>query len=200
VPEGVHLHQRRHPERVAEVVGIRALGQRRARLRLDRPYDGCHPSRPLLPQERKGEAAEVRAAASAADQDVGGLADHRELDQGFLADDRLVHQHVVEHAAERVMHVRCLHRHLDRFTDRDPERPGGVGILGEDLPSGLGQIRRARVHGRAEDLHHRPPVRLLVVRRPHLPDLALQPVLRARERERRTPLTGPRLGGELPDA
>ena len=200
VAERVHLHQRRHPDRVAEVVRVRALGQRRARGRLDRAHRRRHPAGPLLPQEREHQPAEVRAAAGAPDQQVGGLADLGELQQRLLADDRLVHQHVVEHAAERVVDRRVLRRDLDGLADRDAERPGGVRVLGQDRAPGLGQVRRARVHGAAERLDHHPAVGLLVVRRPHLPHLALEAVLRAGERERGAPLAGAGLGGQLLDA
>ncbi len=73
-------------------------------------------------------------------------------------------------------------------------------MLREDPAAGFGEVRRARVHGPAERLDHDPAVGLLVVRRPHLPDLALQVELRARERQRGPPLPGTRLGGQPPDA
>ena len=200
VPQGVHLHQRRHAEGVAEVVGVGALGEAGARRRLDRAYDGGHPARPLLAQEREGEAAEVGAAAGASDEEVGGLSDHRQLQQRLLPDHGLVQQHVVEHAAEGVVGVGALRGDLDRLADRDPQRAGGVGVLGEDRPAGLGQVARARVHDAAEGLDHDPAVGLLVVRRPHLPDLALEVELRAGERQRRAPLSGSGLRRQLRDA
>src|SRR2546421_45225 len=70
VTEGVHRHQRRHPDGVAEVIGVDALGQRRAGGRLG----GEEARRLALAQvgadERVGEAGEVGAAADAADHDV----------------------------------------------------------------------------------------------------------------------------------
>ena len=80
-----------------------------------------------------------------------------------------------------------------------PSDPVESGSWARIFAAALGQVRRARVDGRAEGLHHHPAVRLLVVRRPHLPDLALQPELRAGERQRGAPLARPGLGGELPD-
>ncbi len=56
------------------------------------------------------------------------------------------------------------------------------------------------MHGRTEGLHHRPPVRLLVVGGAHLPDLALEVELGAGERQRRAPLPGTGLGRQLRDA
>ena len=80
--------------------------------------------------------------------------------------------------------------------DRDPERTGRVLALGA---AGLGDVRWGAVHGRAPGLHHRASIGLLVVARPHHPDLALQAEQPARERERRAPLTGTGLGRELLD-
>ncbi len=56
------------------------------------------------------------------------------------------------------------------------------------------------MHRRAERLHHQPAVRLLVVGRADLPDLALEAEQRAGEGQRRAPLAGAGLGGEPPDA
>ena len=123
-----------------------------------------------------------------------------QLEERLLADHRLVHQHVVEHAAEGVVGRRVLRRHLDRLADRDAEAAGAVRVLGEDRAAGVRQVARARVHGAAEGLDHGAAVGLLVVRRAHLPDLALDVVLRARERQRGAPLARAGLGGELLDA
>ena len=64
---------------------------------------------------------------------------------------------------------------------------------------GLGDVRRRAVHGRAPGLHHRSPVRLLVIARADHPDLAFEPEQPARERERRSPLPGAGLGRQLLD-
>ncbi len=156
--------------------------------------------RELLAQEREGQPTEVRAATGAADDEVGALADLRELEQGLLADDRLVQQHVVEHRAQRVVDGGVLGRHLDGLADGQAQRAGGVGVAGEHRAARLGEVGGARVHGAAEDLHHDLAVRLGVVGRPHLPDLALEVELGAGERQRGAPLPGPGLGRQLPDA
>ena len=77
-----------------------------------------------------------------------------------------------------------------------PSDPGESGVLGEHGQPRLGGPRRRRVHGRAPGLHHRAAVRLLVVGRADHPDLAVDPVLRAGERQRAAPLPRARLGGE----
>src|SRR3954454_11738082 len=64
----------------------------------------------------------------------------------------------------------------------------------------LGAVARRAVHARAPRLHHRAPVRLLVVAGADHEDLALEPEQRAGERERRAPLPRAGLGTELLDA
>ena len=98
--ERVHGQKRRHAGHVAVVVDERALGHRGAGRRLDRD-DLDLRAVDLVVGEREGEAGEVAAAARAADDDVGQLlARLLELLLGLQADDGLVQQHVVEHAAE----------------------------------------------------------------------------------------------------
>ena len=195
--EGVHLHQRRHPCGVAEVVGVDAARERRARRRLDRGDLRVDLARELLPQEGEGQAREVGAAARAADDVCRGVTRHLKLQQCLLADDGLVQEHVVEHRAERVAGV-CVHgSHLDGLGDRDPQRTGPVvGVLGQ-LTADCGHIRRGSVDLRAEGLDHEAAVGLCVVRRPDLPHLALEVVEGAGEGEGGAPLTGAGLGCEL---
>ena len=81
-----------------------------------------------------------------------------------------------------------------------PRLPGLSGCSARMPRPASVRSLRARVQRRAVDLHHGAARRLLVVRRAHLPDLALHAVLRGGERERRAPLAGAGLGGELPDA
>ena len=81
--------------------------------------------------------AEVAAAAGAADDDVGIIVGHLELRERFLADHRLVQQHVVEHAAERIFGVGVLRGDLDRLADRDAEAARRIRMLGEDPPPGI---------------------------------------------------------------
>ena len=106
---------------------------------------------------------------------------------------------MVEHAAERIPHVFGGDRGLDRLGDRQTEAAGRIGVGGERVAAGLGEVRRARVHGGTPDLHHRLEVGLLVVAGPDLPHLALDAVLRSRERQRRAPLARAGLGGDLAD-
>ena len=197
VAERVHRHQRCEPHRVAEVVAIHALGQRRARGGL-----GGDESRRLAvaqvgPDERERDPGEVRAAADAAHDDVGVLAGELELGDRLLADHGLVQADVVEHRAERVVGVLGAGGNLDRLRDRDPE--AARRVLGLRAP-GLGQLRGAAVDRPAPGLDHRAPEGLLVVGDADHEHLALQPEQPAGERQRRAPLPGAGLGRELAQA
>ena len=150
----------------------------------------------LLAQEREGEAGEVGAAAGAADDHVGHLAGHLELQQCLLADHGLVQQDVVEHRPECVAGVLGLGRDLDRLGDRDAERAGVLGVLGEVAAAGLGQVAGGAVHLAAEGPHQHAAVGLLVERRTDLPDLAVEPENAAGKGERGSPLPGAGLGGQ----
>src|SRR5207249_2578511 len=109
--------------------------------RLDRKDAALAAAPQLQAEEGQGKAGEVRPAASAADDDVGIVAGHFELLDRFLPDDGLMQEHVIEHGAERIFNRRVLGRHLDRFRDRDAERAGIVGVLGQDGAAALGLVR-----------------------------------------------------------
>src|SRR5262249_61447682 len=94
--------------------------------------------RQLLAGERERQPGEVGAAAGAADDDVRLVVRLLELLPGLEPDDGLMHEDVVEHAAERVFRVIARRRILDRLADRDAERARRVGILLEDLLARLG--------------------------------------------------------------
>src|SRR6266540_2526166 len=125
VAQRVHREQRGHPGGVAEVVVEGPFGERRARrwLRGDEPHA-------VLGHERQGDAAQVRAAAAAADDHVRAwVAGGGELLLGFEPDDRLVQQHVVEHRAERVVRVVTAGGVAHGVADREAERAGMVGLV-----------------------------------------------------------------------
>ena len=85
---------------------------------------------------------------------------------------------------------------LDRLADRDAQAARRVRVGGEHVRARLGGPGRAGVHGGAPGLHHRAPVRLLVVGGADHPDLAVDAVLGAGEGQRAAPLAGAGLGGE----
>ena len=197
--EGVHLHQRRELRGVAEVVRIPPAGEGGARGRLHRHHPQVAPAAQLLPDERKRDAGEVAAAAGAADDHVGVVVRQLELRQRLAPDHALVHQHVVEHAAERVLRVVAGGRILHRLADGDAEAPGAVRMLGEHRAPGVGVLAGARDAGRAVGLHHRLAVGLLVEAHPHHVHLHLQPEERRRVGQRRAPLPGPGLRRQTRD-
>ena len=110
------------------------------------------------------------------------------LRERLLADHRLVHEHVVEDAAERVRGVLAL-----APRPRPPPRWRCRGCPGESGSSARIARPRVRVLGRARDdarapgLHHRAAVRLLLVRDLDHVDLALEPEELRGERDARCP-------------
>ena len=196
----MHLRQRRHVTGVAEVVGVTAARQAGARGRLHGDDADLSAAAKLRPDEWKRDAREVRAAAGAADDDVGIVIGHVHLRDGFLADDGLVQQHVIEHRTERVIGVVSAAGDLHRLGDRDAEAAVAVGRRREHLTAEVGFHRRARDAACAERLHERATIRFLVVRHPHHEHLDLDAEERAGERERRSPLPRAGLGRDFPDA
>ena len=70
-------------------------------------------------------------------------------------------------------------------------------MLGQDRPTGFGEVGRRRMADAAVGLHLESAVRLGVEGRANLPHLHLETEQRAGERQRRAPLTRTGLGGEL---
>ena len=182
VAERVHRQQRRHAGGVAEVVVEAALGERRARRRLDR-----HEPHVRVLDERQGDAAEVRAAAARRDDDVGArLAGQRQLLLRLQADHRLVQQHVVEHRAERVVGVVAAGGVAHGVGDGDAERAGRASGRRPATARTPRPTSPSSPGGRAS----------VSKRRPHHVDLALEVELGAGERQRGPPLAGAGLGGQ----
>jgi hypothetical protein len=98
--ERVHLHEGRHLSGVAEVVGVLPSRDGGGRLRLHGDDPVVVLATKLLPDEWEDQAREVRAAADAADEDVGLLARHLHLLARLQPDDGLVEEHEIEHRAE----------------------------------------------------------------------------------------------------
>ena len=104
--------QRRHADRIAEVVGIEALRQAGAGHRLDRQDARLQALAQLLADKGESQASEIAAAARTADRYIRMPARALQLHQ--YLDDRLVHQDVIEHAAERILDRAAAHgRHLE---------------------------------------------------------------------------------------
>ena len=144
--EGVHLGERRHVAGVAEVVGIAPPGQARTGRRLDRHDAHRLAAAQLRADERERDAGEVRAAAGAADDDVRIVVGHLELRHRFLADDRLMQQHMIQHRAEGVFGVVVSRGDFDRLGDGDAETAVAVGRGCQHLPAEIGLRSRDSAH------------------------------------------------------
>ena len=192
--ERVHLRERTDAAGVAVVVGILAARKRRAARRLDGDDAVVCLAAQLLAHERRDEAAEVGAAARAADDHVGLYAELSERRARLEADDRLVKEHLVENRAEHIAVARGLYRSLHRLGDRAAKRAGRAGMLGVDEAADLCLHRRRRRDARAVRAHHLAAERLLLVGALHHEDAAVKPEESARHRERRSPLARASLG------
>ena len=102
MPQCVHLHQRRNPNGIAEVISILAARQAWARRRFDGDDTGTLAFLQVLPHEGQRDSAEVAATTRAADHNVRVFPCHLQLLERFLPDHRLMHQHVIQHRAERI--------------------------------------------------------------------------------------------------
>ena len=199
-PERVHLLQRAHPARVAEVVGVLAARERRAACRLDRDEAVVALAAQLLAHERRDDAHQVRAAARAAYYDVGLHAVLAERRLRLEPDDRLVQTDLVQHRAKQIAGVRERERPLDGLGDRAAERAGRPGMLLVYALADLGRHRRRRRDVRAVGAHDVAAERLLLVGALNHVYVALEPEERRAHRERSAPLPGAGLGGDVGEA
>ena len=108
-----------------------------------------------------------------------------------------MHQHVIEHAAQRIFGVGVLSRDFHRLRDRDAEAARRIRMRLEDRLAGVGLVARACDAFRAVGLHQRSPVGLLIVGDPDHVDFDFEAEQRAGEGERRAPLPRAGLGREL---
>src|SRR5439155_15022184 len=138
--------------RVTEVVQVTPLGETRGRHRLDGDDARIRLPRQLVRDEREGEAAEVRAAADASDEDVGAFARELELLLGLETDDGLVHEDMVEHGPERILRVLARRRIFDRLRDREAEAAWQIRVGSEGGAAGIRIRARARYHRGAPGL------------------------------------------------
>ena len=197
VTKRVHLDERRRHGFVTEVVDVPTLGETRCGHRLDRDdAEVVRLAGELVRDEREREAAEIRAAADAAHEDIRVFVGELELLLYLLTDDRLVQQHVVEHRAERIFRVVARGCVLDGFGYREAEAAWALGVLGQRGAAGVRVGAGARDDLGAPRFHEDPPVRLLVVRHADHVDLALEVEHPRGEREGASPLSRASLGGE----
>ena len=193
--DGVHLCQGANLSRVAEIVGIDAAGEARARGWLGSYYLIVGLSSEHFSEEGRGESAQVAASAGASDEDVGLDAILLERSLHFEADDRLMQKHLIQDAAQLVAIAFVGNSHLDCFGDGTAERTRCTRELSQYLAANLG-----RVAGRGNDAgtigaDDFTAERLLLVRALHHEDLEVEAEVLASHAERRAPLACTRLGG-----
>ena len=162
VPQRVHFQQRRGGRRVAEVIQIHAAGQRRACFGLDGD-DANLLALELVRQEGERQPGHVAPPADAPDHHVRILTGQLHLPAGLQADDGLMQEDVIQHAAQRVLRIVVRGGIFHRLADRDAQAPRGVRILGQDRAAGVGPRAGAGNDLGAPGLHHDLAVRLLVM-------------------------------------
>ena len=141
----VHLGKGGDARRIAEVVGVLAAREGGAACGLDGEEVDVVFAFELLPHEGRDEAAQIGAAARAADDEIGLHAVFIERDLALLPDDGLMQQDVVEHGAQDIAAVGRLSRLFDGFGDGAAQRAARAGMFFQDLPA------RRRRHGRRRD-------------------------------------------------
>ena len=188
VPERVHHQERRGLRRIAKIVAQLTLGQRRT----GRGFHGDNsvfiPVLDFSLQKWECQPRKIAATPCAAKDEIGILARHFHLPDGFLADDGLMQANVVEHAAQGILGVRMGHSVLDRFADGDPKASGTMRVFGKQLAAKLRLVAGAGVNRRAPSVHEHPAIRLLLVTDLDHIDIALQPKQLAGQGKGRPPL------------
>ena len=198
--QGVHLDQRRQMAGVAEVVSEAALGEAGAGGGLHGHDARVALALELAAKEGHDKAGKVRSAAGAADDDVGLVAGQRHLLDGFLADDGLVEQHVIQHAAERVLGLGSLAATSTASEMAMPSEPLESGCWARMArPDSVVLLGLASDRG-AEGFNECAAIGLLVVADAHHEDLALEAEEGAGHGQRGTPLAGAGLSGKVRDA
>ena len=147
----MHLDEWCHLRGIAEVVGVRAACQRRAGGRFDGDNARVLLAAQLAPDERERQPGEVRSPTRRTDDDVRVVAGHLKLEQRLLPDDGLVQQHVVEHAAQAVLHVVVRRGDFTASLIAMPSEPS-ESVLRQDGTPGVRQIAGAGVDRRPVDL------------------------------------------------
>ena len=106
--------------------------------------------------------------------------------------------HLVEDGAELVATAILGHveRALDGLRDGSAQRTRTVSLVSIHPPSHLSRLGGGGRHVGAEGLHHAAAEGLLLEGRPHHEHVAVKAKVRGCLRERGSPLTGARLGGD----
>ena len=200
VPQRVHLDNGRHAHRVTVIVGVDAFGHAGASGRLGGQETNLLPFLQAFAHEGQDQTGHVAPATGATDHHIGVIVGFGKLQERLFADDGLVQQHVVEHAAERVFGIVVRGGHFHRLTDGDAQAAHVVRIAFQDGAARVGEVGGAGVHRCAERFHHVAAVGLLFVADLDHEDFDLDAEERPGHCQRRTPLPRAGLGGDLADA
>jgi len=136
----------------------------------------------------QSQAAKVRAATHATDDDVRLYASHLQLLKSLLPDDRLMQQDVVQHATQSIVGRLAGESHLDRLADGHPQATGIVLLVGEHGTARGGLIAGAGGDGGTKHMHQGATAGLLLVADAHHEHLALDIEKVARHRQSAAPL------------
>ena len=191
----VHFGQGADLAGVAEVVGKAPAGKAGAGGRLHRDKPVARLAAQLLAHKGGYQTAQVGAAAGAADDDVGAHAVLVQRRLGLQADDRLVQQDLVEHAAQHIAVAWLGFGGLHRLGNGAAQAPARAGMLGKNPAAHLG------VHGggggdrSAVGAHDLAAEGLLLVGDLDHVDLAVQAQVCAGHGQRGAPLPGSGFGG-----
>ncbi len=168
----------------------------RAGGRLDRDDLIVRLAAQLFTHKGRDQTAEVAPAAGTADDHVGLDAVFVQRGLGLQTDDRLVQQHLVQHAAEHIAVSGVADGDFNRLRNRAAERAGGAGMLRKNFPADLGRVGRGGGDLRAVGAHDLAAEGLLLVAAFDHIHPAVKPEVAAGHGQGRAPLAGAGLGGD----
>ena len=192
--EGVHLGQRADHAGVAEVISVDAASEARAGSGLDRDDLIVSFAAQFFAHKGSDQAAQVGAAAGAADDHVGLDAVFVQRGLGLKTDDGLMQEHLIENGAEHIAIAGIGDRDFHRLGDRAAKGTCGAGMLSQDLASDLCRVGGGRCDGSAVCAHHFAAERLLLIADLDHEDLAVQIKIGASHGEGGAPLARAGLG------
>ncbi len=104
---------------------------------------------------------------------------------------------MVQHTAQCILAVRCLHRQLDCLRDGSAQAPLVVGVVGDNLTACLGRHAGGGDHLCSPGLHQRAAIGLLLVADLHHVDRQFQAEHFTSQCQGGAPLTGTGFGGKV---
>ena len=198
VAQRVHLGHGTDLAGVAEVVAEHAPGQAGAGGRLHGDDAVIRLAPEHLPHKGRDEAAQIGAAAGAADDGIGLDVVLLQRRHGLQTDNGLVQQHLIEDAAQHIAVPLPAGGGLHRLADGAAQRAGGIGEFRQNFSSHLGGVGGGRGHVGAVGTHDLPAEGLLLIGALDHEHTAIQSQISAGHAQGRTPLPGARLGGHAP--